>query len=780
MEIFDYQETSTLMIQAISDGDITIGPEGDIPEKDRKLLTEVHPTDENLYLIAEGNDPDSDGDDDDGDGQADSNVNDDYQELSDSDSDSDHEVESDNSVQHEAHSVQRMPSTITESATQYWNNMCEYSDDISAPPNLSKLPKLVIAQTGELLNQTVTVDMQGTAKTYYEQQLVDQQQMGIALECFALEMGVADCPRSWKKAMNSSDKQKWIDADEIENQRMLDFDAYDDVNVSEVKASGKQIGHLIRCMRVKPNEHRVRWVYDEARAEGAEDVETYASVLRLQTSRMLNLKAANKGQRVLRGDLTSAFLHVRSKEVFHTYYPEGHPKHNSGQCMAWKVLLYGKGAAPRGLRQDLHSTLLALGFEQQSDVDQCFYVHHERDIDFGMYVDDVELTASTEQIEWVRSQMEKRYEIKWLGYTCKNCDDSTEDSKTYVGVRTEMDPLTKIVTQDQTALIRKMAKQFNFDPTKPRYSPPADRKFPSLDKGAKIDPKFHTRYRSKVGCVAHLAVCTRVDLAFIAVYAARRLNDPVPECEAYIDEALQYVFSTAEDKLIFNCSQDLGSTLVISSDASLADAPDGRSTGGWVSQCGGAAWSWGVDAIKQQVLSSTEAEYVTCSNACKEVVAQKKLFQAFRLDFPDQYLVLVDNMSAIALACGPAAHHQRTKHIEIKYHYQRQLLLEGVVRFQHQATGVQVADILTKNLGKKLHKLHRDVLFGRKSMQIISHKLPESRKEYIRRHNDEVTRRQDQLKLAKGFAQEQAKDLEKSQKAQLAPELVQALLAMLL
>ena len=129
------------------------------------------------------------------------------------------------------------------------------------------------------------------------------------------------------------------------------------------------------------------------------------------------------------------------------------------------------------------------------------------------------------------------------------------------------------------------------------------------------------------------------------------------------------------------------------------------------------------------MLSSTEAEYVTCSNACKEVVAQKKLFQAFRLDFPDQYLVLVDNMSAIALACGPAAHHQRTKHIEIKYHYQRQLLLEGVVRFQHQATGVQVADILTKNLGKKLHKLHRDVLFGRKSMQIISHKLPESRKE---------------------------------------------------
>ena len=64
----------------------------------------------------------------------------------------------------------------------------------------------------------------------------------------------------------------------------------------------------------------------------------------------------------------------------------------------------------------------------------------------------------------------------------------------------------------------------------------------------------------------------------------------------------------------------------------------------------------------------------------------------------------MDNQSAIALACGPAVHHQRTKHIDTKYHYQRQLLLAGVVRLQHQDTTVQVADILTKDLGRILHR----------------------------------------------------------------------------
>jgi hypothetical protein len=88
-----------------------------------------------------------------------------------------------------------------------------------------------------------------------------------------------------------------------------------------------------------------------------------------------------------------------------------------------------------------------------------------------------------------------------------------------------------------------------------------------------------------------------------------------------------------DQQLVFNCTQESGSTLLMASDAALAGTADARSTAGWVSLCAGAAWSWAVESLRLVVLSSTEAEYCGAANACKEVLAQKQLFDAPRLDF---------------------------------------------------------------------------------------------------------------------------------------------------
>jgi hypothetical protein len=93
--------------------------------------------------------------------------------------------------------------------------------------------------------------------------------------------------------------------------------------------------------------------------------------------------------------------------------------------------------------------------------------------------------------------------------------------------------------------------------------------------------------------------------------------------------------------------------------------------------------------------------------------------------------------------------HQTHRHT--KYNFQRQLLLAGVVRLQHQDTTVQVADVLTKDLGRVLHRKHRDVLFGRKQIEIISRKLPESTKTYLKRHNDELKLNARTLALTQAF-----------------------------
>jgi hypothetical protein len=54
--------------------------------------------------------------------------------------------------------------------------------------------------------------------------------------------------------------------------------------------------------------------------------------------------------------------------------------------------------------------------------------------------------------------------------------------------------------------------------------------------------------------------------------------------------------------------------------------------------------------------------------------------------------------------------HDRSKHIEIKYHYIRDMVQRGAVRLTYVTTKEQVADVLTKPLSRMKFKHFRDKL----------------------------------------------------------------------
>lgn len=66
---------------------------------------------------------------------------------------------------------------------------------------------------------------------------------------------------------------------------------------------------------------------------------------------------------------------------------------------------------------------------------------------------------------------------------------------------------------------------------------------------------------------------------------------------------------------------------------------------------------------------------------------------------PAKFMLMVDNKSAIALSKNPV-HHDRSKHIDIKYHYIRSCIEEGKTDVEHIGTDGQLADLLTKALGR--------------------------------------------------------------------------------
>ena len=68
-----------------------------------------------------------------------------------------------------------------------------------------------------------------------------------------------------------------------------------------------------------------------------------------------------------------------------------------------------------------------------------------------------------------------------------------------------------------------------------------------------------------------------------------------------------------------------------------------------------------------------------------------------------------DNQGAIFLASNPAQE-SRSKHIDIRYHYIREMVNEGKVKLTFVPTNEQFADILTKNLSYDKFKGFREKL----------------------------------------------------------------------
>ena len=126
---------------------------------------------------------------------------------------------------------------------------------------------------------------------------------------------------------------------------------------------------------------------------------------------------------------------------------------------------------------------------------------------------------------------------------------------------------------------------------------------------------------------------------------------------------------------------------------------DRKSTSRCFFTLGSASISWMSRKQKSVALSAAEVEYIVASMAYCEVAWLRKLFSELFGHVLDTTVILCDNQSGIHLSENFVFHNQ-SKHIDIRYHFVWDMVQRGVVRLHHIGTDQQVADILTKPLGK--------------------------------------------------------------------------------
>ena len=99
-------------------------------------------------------------------------------------------------------------------------------------------------------------------------------------------------------------------------------------------------------------------------------------------------------------------------------------------------------------------------------------------------------------------------------------------------------------------------------------------------------------------------------------------------------------------------------------------------------------------------LSTCEAEYVALVSCVQEAKFLRSLYEEFSGDKVNTVDIFVDNQSAIALAKNPVLH-QRTKHIDIKYHFIRVEVQKGYILLKYIPSEQNLADMFTKPITRK-------------------------------------------------------------------------------
>lgn len=165
---------------------------------------------------------------------------------------------------------------------------------------------------------------------------------------------------------------------------------------------------------------------------------------------------------------------------------------------------------------------------------------------------------------------------------------------------------------------------------------------------------------------------------------------------------IRYILGTSSRGLFFPVGNPTSLTAYL--DADWAGCPDTRrSTTGWCMFLGDSLISWKCKKQDKVSKSSTEAEYRAMSAASSEIVWLRGLLS--KLGFPQSDLtpLYADNTSAIRITDNPVFH-ERTKHIEVAWHYIRDEYLRNTISLLHISTGLQVVDIFTKGLPRPRHQ----------------------------------------------------------------------------
>jgi hypothetical protein len=405
-------------------------------------------------------------------------------------------------------------------------------------------------------------------------------------------------------------------------------------------------------------------------------------------------------------NVETAFLNGKLKEEVYLQLPEGY-ENEEKKIVKLEKAIYGLKQGARCWNEEIDKTLKENNYNPTKS-DPCIYIkrNEKKEIKsiIGLYVDDCLLMAKKEEIMKMKEIFKKNYKMKDLG-----------ELKLILGIEIERnEEEIKLFQRNYTCALLERFEMTNCKPVDTPIEVREEKYNSKINEKMKLPFEDINLFQQGVGCLNYLSTTTRPDISFATSQIAKHVSKPLNSHWMQFKRILRYLKGTINLALVYskiNHNNDFNSNnnIIGYSDASYAPFKDDRkSIGAYIFIFNNGPISWSSKKQSIVALSSCEAEYRALSECSKESQWLKNLHSELNNSL-NPIILFEDNQAAMKIAENNMFS-KRTKHIDIRYHFIRELIQNNQVILKYCPTEDMLADALTKGLLKtKFNKLRSEM-----------------------------------------------------------------------